>query len=111
MPFPIHTLATQANCPHAAKASYAATGAKVLIDGSPAMVQGDMAAVAGCPFTLPNGKPQPCVQVKLPQVATKVMIGNKPAVLQGPADLAQSAEQIPQGPAVYAKVQTKVIAT
>lgn len=111
MPFPIHTLGTQANCPHGGKATYAATGAKVLIDGNPAMVQGDMATVAGCAFTLPNGKPQPCVQIKLPQVASKVMIDNKPAVLMSPGDLGQSAEQIPQGPAITAKVQTKVVAT
>ena len=111
MPFPIHTLGTQANCPHGGKATFAATGAKVLIDGSPAMVQADMATVAGCAFTLPNGKPQPCVQVKLLQAATKVTVGGKPAILVGPGDMAQSAEQIPQGPTVVAKVQSKVTAT
>jgi hypothetical protein len=32
-------------------------------------------------------------------------------MLQGPGDLTQSAEQIPQGPLIYSGVQMKVTAT
>jgi uncharacterized Zn-binding protein involved in type VI secretion len=111
MPFPIHTLATQANCPHGAKATFIATSSKVLIEGAPAMLEGDQAMIAGCPFTVPTGKPQPCIKAKLEMKAQKVRIEGKGVILQGPADLCESAEQIPQGPVTYATVQTKVLVT
>jgi uncharacterized Zn-binding protein involved in type VI secretion len=111
MPLPILTALAQAQCPHGGKTTFAATSSKVLIDNGPVFVQGDCAPIAGCAFTVPSGKPQPCVQGLLVMAATKVMVEGKPAMLQGPADIGQSGEQIPQGPIAYASVQTKVTAT
>jgi hypothetical protein len=111
MPLPVLTLSTQANCPHAAKASFLATSSKVLIDGTPAMLQGDQVLVAGCPFTVPSGKPQPCIKANLIMQAVKIKIESKGVIVQSPADMCESAEQIPQGPVVYAQVQTKMIVT
>jgi len=111
MTFPILTLATQGQCPHGGMASFIATGAKVMIQGSPVLTQGDNVLVAGCAFTVPPGKPQPCVKGLNTMPSSKVMVGGKPAILQGPADLAQSAEQIPGGPLIYSSVQMKVMAT
>jgi hypothetical protein len=93
------------------KVTFAATSAKVTIQGSPVFVQGDFATVAACPFTIPPSKPQPCVVAKLALASAKVVVESRPAVLKGPADLCQSAEQIPQGPVIYGSLQTKVIAT
>ncbi len=111
MPGPIITLNTQTQCPHCAKGTLAPSAAKVLVDGGPPLVAGDKGTFAGCAFTVPTGKPQPCVTALLTLTATKVMAENKPVLLMNPADMAQSAEQIPGGPVVWTQVQSKVIAT
>jgi len=108
---PLLTALAQANCPHGGKTSFVATGAKVLIEGSPVFVQGDQAPVVGCAFTIPAAKPQPCIKGMILMPAAKVLVGAKPAMVRGAADMGQSAEQIPQGPLIYATVQMKVIAT
>jgi hypothetical protein len=102
----------QAQCPHGAgKVAFLSSATKVLIQSGLPLVVGDKGTVAGCPFTIPLSKPQPCVTALVPMTAIKVLIENKPAVLKGPADMCQSAEQIPQGPVAYANFQTKVLAT
>lgn len=112
MPFPVLTMLAQAQCPHSAgKVAFMSSASKVMIQSGPALIAGDKGTVAGCPFTVPTGKPQPCVTALLPMTATKVLIENKPAVLKGPSDICQSAEQIPQGPVIYANFQIKVLAT
>jgi hypothetical protein len=88
-----------------------ATSTKVLIDGAPVFVSGDQAIIAGCAFTVPPGKPQPCVKGQFTMPSVKVFVEAKPAMLRGPADLGLSVEQIPGGPLIYSTVQMKVIAT
>lgn len=111
MPGPIVTLNTQTQCPHGAKGTLLSASAKVLVDGGLPLVVGDRGTFAGCPFTVPSGKPQPCVTALFTLAATKVLAENKPVLLMNPADLAQSAEQIPNGPVVWTQVQSKVVAT
>ena len=108
---PVVTQATMIQCPHAIPATLTTSNSKVLIDNSPALVMGDKGTVSGCPFTLPNGKPQPCVTALLTGAATKVMAENKLVLLLNPSDICQSAEGIPQGPVVWSSIQTKVLAT
>jgi hypothetical protein len=45
------------------------------------------------------------------QTASKVLVEGRAVILQSPGDICQSAEQVPQGPVAYTKVQTKVVAT
>lgn len=111
MVVPILTSAAKSQCLHAAPATLAATGIKVLIDNAPAMLSGDQVAIAGCPFTVPIGKPQPCLTGKLAMSATKVFVNNKPVMLRGVADIGVSPEQAPNGPLTHITVQLKVIAT
>jgi uncharacterized Zn-binding protein involved in type VI secretion len=111
MPLPILTALAQAQCPHQAKVTFVATSSKVLIEKGLVFVQGDQATIVPCAFTVPSGKPQPCVKGIVVTAATKVLVEAKPAIVRSPSDLAQSAEQIAQGPLVYSSVQTKVIAT
>lgn len=110
MPLPVLTLLTQGQCVHGGKATFIAKSTKVLIDGGPALLLGDQVLVAGCAFNV-SGKPQPCVKGLNVMPAVKLVIEGKPAILQGPADLTQSAEQIPGGPLIYSGVQTKALAT
>jgi hypothetical protein len=83
------------------------TAPKVLVGGQPALTASDQWLVAGCAFTVPPGKPQPCVKVVWIGPATKVLLGGKPAVLSLSGGLCQSAEQAPQGPPLVSSSQIK----
>ncbi|HEY4573548.1 MAG TPA: hypothetical protein VIJ26_06290, partial [Thermoanaerobaculia bacterium] len=71
---------------------------RVLVSGQPVATLADTTLVAGCAFTVPPGKPQPCIKVQWIVGAVRVMVGGQPALLQTSPGLCQSAEQIPQGP-------------
>ena len=83
---------------------------RVLAGGVVAATVGDQYLITGCAFTVPIGKPQPCVTVKF-QPATKVLLSGQFAVLRNSSGICQSAEQIPQGPPVVTATQTKVLGT
>ncbi|MFW5641554.1 MAG: hypothetical protein ACOCY0_02195 [Roseicyclus sp.] len=104
------TGAAMVQCPHGVPATLAASGAKVLIEGAPVLLAGDRGTVAGCPFTLPPPKPSPCTATLHTGISAFVSSGGTPLLLQNPGDLAQSAEQVPQGPVIWGLVQSKVLA-
>ena len=95
-------------CPHAGTVTGAPSFPKVLVSGQVALTSFDMWAIAGCTFTVPPSKPQPCVIVRWTGPATKVLIDKKPAVLSLSMGMCQSAEQAPQGPPIVASSQVKV---
>lgn len=95
--FPILTALTVAQCTHGGPATLMATSSKVLIEAGPALLSGDQVMIVGCAFTVPTGKPQPCVKGQLPMPSSKVMAEGKPVMLKGPADLGISAEQKDSG--------------
>jgi hypothetical protein len=70
--------------------------------------------VAGCPFTLPNGKPQPCVFVRWSLPTGRVTVMGLPAMVApapGPGPgICQSIEQIPQGAPIVGAMQARVFA-
>lgn len=102
-------------CTHAAPATIVPTQARVLVSGQPVATMTSQIMVAGCPFTLPLPKPQPCITVKWLMPSVRVLVLAQPAMLvpaPGPGPgLCQSAEQIPQGPPIVSAVQLRVIAT
>ena len=103
-------------CTHMAPATTTPTQPRVLVNGQPVATVANIITVAGCAFTLPNGKPQPCVMVKWLMPATRVLVNGQPALLQptptgSGTGLCQSIEQIPQGPPLISMVQTRVIGT
>lgn len=106
---PIVTQGTIITCPHSVPATIPASGAKLLIAGTPAALQGDKGLVSGCPFTLPGGKLQPCVTAELTGAATKVMSGGRPVLLLNPGDLCKSGDQVVNGPVIWSSPQTKVL--
>jgi hypothetical protein len=109
--FLLHVGAT-VQCMHAAPATGTTTNTRVFINGQPAVTMTDVFTVAGCPFTIPGPKPQPCVTIRwLPAAAGRVFINGQPAVVrvQGPGPgICQSAEQIPQGLPIVSAIQTRV---
>jgi hypothetical protein len=98
-------------CTHGAPVNVVPGAPRVLLGGMPAATMSDNYLVAGCPFTVPGPKPQPCVKVQWIVPAARVMIGGQPAVLQASVGLCQSAEQIPQGPPSVVTTQVRVRGT
>lgn len=104
----IVTKATQTQCPHGGTGTLNTGNSKVFIQGSEVLVMSDEGSVAGCSFTLPNGKPQPCTSEKLLGLSTKVFVGGRAALLKNPSDMCFSAESITQGPVTWSTIQEKV---
>jgi uncharacterized Zn-binding protein involved in type VI secretion len=109
MPGLLFHVGASAICTHGGQVSVISTNARVLVSGTPVATLGDTFVVAGCAFTIPPGKPQPCVKVQWLVPATRVMVNGQPVILQLSTGLCQSAEQIPQGPPTVVATQTRVI--
>jgi hypothetical protein len=109
-------LNAQCKCTHGAPVNVVPTQTRVLVSGQVVATATAQLVVAGCPFTVPTGKPQPCVLVKWAMPAARVLIMGQAPLLQpppgsGPAPaLCQSPEQIPQGPPIVAAMQLRVMA-
>jgi hypothetical protein len=82
-----------------------------LVSSQPVATLADTYLVSGCAFTVPTGKPQPCVKVQWLVPATRIMVGGQPVILQDSTGLCQSPEQIPQGPPNVVTTQTRVKGT
>jgi hypothetical protein len=98
-------------CPHGGQVSVVPTNARVLVGGQPVAVLADQFMIAGCAFTVPPGKPQPCMKVQWLQPALRVTIGGSPAILMSSTGLCQSADQIPQGPPTITTTQVRARGT
>jgi hypothetical protein len=107
----IFQLGASAICPHGGQISVVPTNARVLVGGQPVTVLADQFLVAGCAFTVPPGKPQPCVKVQWLVPAARVLVGGQPAILQSSSGLCLSAEQIPQGPPTVIVTQIRASGT
>lgn len=108
--FLFHVGAT-ALCPHGGQVSVVPSSPRVLVGGQPVATMADTYPIAGCAFTVPGPKPQPCVTVRWLVPATRVLVGGQPAILQTSTGLCQSAEQIPQGPPNVVVTQIRVKGT
>lgn len=108
MPGPLVHVGAVATCPHAGPVTIIPSNARVLVGGAPVATVADQFMIAGCVFTVPGPKPQPCVTARWLSPAARVLVGGSPAVLQTSAGLCLSAEQIPQGPPTIASAQPRV---
>lgn len=108
--FLLHVGAT-AICPHGGQVTVIPTNTRVLVGGQPVATFGDQYLVAGCAFTVPPGKPQPCIKVQWLVPATRVLVNGQPAILQTSSGLCHSPEQIPQGPPSVIVTQVKAMGT
>ncbi len=95
-------------CPHGGPVSVISSNSRVLVNGMPVATLGDTYLVAGCAFTVPTGKPQPCIKVLWLVPASRVFVGSQPVILQASTGICQSPEQIPQGQPVVIATQTRV---
>ncbi|KUN25126.1 hypothetical protein AQJ23_17320 [Streptomyces antibioticus] len=111
MPGPVLHSGATATCPHGAPLTIVTADARVMVSGTAAAVLTDQGTVAGCPFTVPTAKPQPCVTTKWMSGATRVTSSGRPLLINPAGAICQSAEQIPAGPPVISGSQTRVVAT
>jgi len=111
MPGPLFHVGATAICPHAGQVTTISTNVRELVNGLPVATLGDTSLVAGRPFTVPPGKPQPCIKIQWLVPAVRVLVNGQPAILQTSAGLCQSPEQIPQGPPTVIATQPRVIGT
>ncbi len=111
MPGPILHAGASGMCPHGGSLNIIATNARVTVSGMPVAVITDQGVIAGCAFTVPPSKPQPCVSVQWIQGASRVTADGKPVLISPPMAICQSAEKIPGGPPNFVSTQTRVIAT
>ena len=112
--FVVHVNAA-CQCTHFAPATIVPAQPRVLVSGQPVATMSSQILVAGCLFTVPGPKPQPCITIKWLMPSARVLVTGQPAMLLpapgvGPG-LCLSAEQIPQGPPIVSAVQPRVIAT
>lgn len=103
---PLHMGAT-IMCSHGASVTVVSTNTRVFVSSQPVATIGDTYAIAGCPFTVPGPKPQPCITARWVVSATRVMVNRQPAILQSSTGICQSAEQIPQGTPNVTMVQIR----
>ncbi|HET9442223.1 MAG TPA: hypothetical protein VFO65_02800 [Acidimicrobiales bacterium] len=111
MPGPVLHVGAVVNCPHGVPSQVVPGSPRVLLSGTPAATMVDQFPVAGCPFTLPGGKPSPCVLIKWLVPAVRVTVMGSPVVLATSTGFGVSPEQAPQGPPIPASFQTRVVAT
>jgi hypothetical protein len=111
MPGPVLHAGAVATCPHGGSLQIIAASPRVVVSGMPVAVLTDQGVIAGCVFTVPPAKPQPCVTTRWIVGATRVMASGQPVLINPPVALCLSAEQIPGGPPIIASTQTRVIAT
>jgi uncharacterized Zn-binding protein involved in type VI secretion len=111
MPGPVLHTGASATCPHGGMLTIVVASPRVLVSGMPAAVLTDQGLVAGCAFTVPGPKPQPCVTTRWIAGATRVLANGVPLLINPCVALCLSAEQIPGGPPIISASQTRVIAT
>lgn len=106
---------TVMQCTHGGLVTTPPSQPRVVVSGQPVATTTSILTVAGCVFTVPGPKPQPCVRVQWTNVATRVLVNGLPPLLQtgpGPGGgICLSAEQIPQGPPLVSSIQTRVTAS
>lgn len=110
MPGPVLHTGTSAQCPHGAPLNIVAASPRVTASGMNVAVLTDQGLIAGCPFTLPNGTPQPCTTTKWLVASVRVVANGQPVLMNPLTALCISATQVPQGPPIITGSQTRVVA-
>lgn len=109
MPGPLFHVGATAICPHGGSIQTVSSNTRVLVSGMPVVTMADASLIAGCAFTVPPGKPQPCIKVQWLVPAARVLVNGQPAILQTSTGLCLSPEQIPQGPPAVIVNQIRVV--
>ena len=99
MPAVLRTLSS-IQCPHGGLAILTTANSKARADYGLALLETDVHAVTGCVFTLPNGKPSPCVKIEWKAGAASVKVNGVALLTDSSVGLCYSPENAPQGTAI-----------
>jgi hypothetical protein len=111
MPGYILTTMSQVKCTHGGTAMLSTANTLMKVDGAPALLEADVHPVAGCPFTVPGPKPQPCVKIEWAAGAEMCKSNGIKVLIQSSVGKCISAEGAIQGVAIVAQTQMKAKAT
>jgi hypothetical protein len=95
------TTASTVLCPHSGSVVGVASQSEATQDGYPLLASTDTFVVQGCPFTNPDGEPEPCLQVVWSSsAALQVGISGGHALDEGSVGTALDADGVPRGTVV-----------
>ena len=94
-------------CTHGGKANLLTANTKVFAARSPVLLESDIHPVIGCPFTLPNGKPSPCIRIEWSAGSIKTTANSTAPILKNSIGKCYSAENLIQGVATIVNAQIK----
>lgn len=107
MPGFVLTSATVATCPHGGQVTLIPSQSRVLADAAPAVLAGDQAMIAGCPFTV-SGAPSPCLTIQWSMPAARASVSGTPVLLSTSLGLCLNPASAPQGPVLISSCQSRV---
>jgi hypothetical protein len=106
---PLFHVGAVAMCPHGGQVTTISADARVLVSGMPVALVSDQFIVAGCTFA--PGQPQPCVTVQWTTPTAETLVAGQPAITALSVGLCIAANGAPNGPAVVASTQPRVVAS
>jgi hypothetical protein len=109
MPGTLFHVGAAATCSHGGQVATISSNTRVLVSGQPVATMGDLFTVTGCTFTVPPGKPQPCVKIQWTTPAARVTVMGQPVILQTSLGVGLSVEQLPGGPPIVGATQPRVV--
>jgi hypothetical protein len=103
-----HTLTTQSSlsCPHGGTIIGTPKAPKVSFGGAPALTKGDSFQIIGCSFTLPGGKPSPCMTIEWVTTDSKFQTGDQSTLSEASVGLCKADTGAPQGSVSVSSTQT-----
>jgi hypothetical protein len=110
MPGPLFHVGAVALCAHGGQVTTISSNARVLVSGMPVGTLADQYLVAGCPFTVPPGPPQPCLRLQWFTGATRVLVNGIPPVTALSTGLTFLVTGPPGGPPIVVQTQPRVSA-
>ncbi len=97
-------------CPHGGQAILTTANTRVYAQNTQALLESDIHAVAGCPFTLPGPKYSPCVRIQWSAGTTCAGVNGTPVLVTTSIGQCLNAEGALQGVAIIGNTQTKASA-
>ncbi|MFO0608227.1 MAG: hypothetical protein U0324_33990 [Polyangiales bacterium] len=102
------TVASVLTCPHGGALALATSNVSLECGDGFALVESDVHAVVGCPFTLPGPKASPCVKVSWSGGSASLDADGVAVLTRASVGRCESAEGAPQGSALVVSTQGDV---
>jgi hypothetical protein len=101
------TTASSMTCPHGGTIIAIPKAPKVSFGGAPVLTSGDAFQIIGCAFTLPGGKPSPCLAIQWVKTDLKTQTGSNATLSEASVGLCKADTGAPQGTVIVAATQAK----